>query len=294
MQTQDSSTRSVALKQIERNEENPRLIFRQDRLDTLRDSIKQVGILVPLIVAKRGDKYILVDGERRWLCAKQLGISEVPVNIIEAPDETTYILRMFNIHKVREDWELIPTAWKLEKIMDLFDTKNITKLASLTSLSGSTIERCRRLLWYPKWVQELIFEEEKKPESDRLLKEDFFTELYPLLRRLKNRNSQVFERYSQDEVLGALIQKRRSGIIKNVVKVRDLLGLLPGREKNVPEKTDSAFVSFIQNKNMSIEDLSSLTNVQDYGEVKKAKSMAKGLRHMLDSMEQIKDKELIS
>lgn len=294
MQKPETTTKTLPITEIEPNTDNPRLIFRQDKLDLLRESIEQVGILVPLIVARKENKFVLIDGERRWLCAKQLGISKVPVNIIDAPDESTYILRMFNIHKVREDWELMPTAWKLEKIMDLFGTKSVSKIASLTSLSKSTIDRCSRLLWYPKWVQELIFEEEKKSEAERFLKEDFFTELYPLLKRLRNRNSEVFKRYSMDGVLEALIQKRKTGVIKNVVKIRDLLGLVPGRAKTIPAVVDSAFLTFIQNKSMSIEDLTSKTNIQGYEDIKKTKAMVKKLRRILETMKNVTDKELVS
>ena len=83
---------------LERNKDNPRLIFRQDDLDALQQSIADQGILVPLTVFKEGHGYRLLDGERRWRCAIKLGLSRVPVIVQPKPERLQNIMMMFAIH----------------------------------------------------------------------------------------------------------------------------------------------------------------------------------------------------
>lgn len=89
-------------KQLVKNPDNPRLVFEKVDLDILKDSIRESGILVPLLVYKRekDGKYVILDGQRRWMCALDLGLETVPANIISEPSQTTNILTMFNIHNV--------------------------------------------------------------------------------------------------------------------------------------------------------------------------------------------------
>ncbi|MCK4826449.1 ParB/RepB/Spo0J family partition protein, partial [bacterium] len=102
----------IPIEKIRRNPHNPRVLFDPEPLNVLRDSIKEVGILVPLLVYEsiKTKDYVILDGERRWRCAKELGLPDVPANVIEEPSTLNNILRMFNIHNVREPWELMPTA----------------------------------------------------------------------------------------------------------------------------------------------------------------------------------------
>src|SRR5688500_5702135 len=91
---------TVSPTQITRNPNNPHRFFNDERLDLLRTSIQEVGVLVPLIVYKEpgvSNLYVLMDGERRWLSSSELGLSSVPVNVIDAPTPLDNLLRMFNI-----------------------------------------------------------------------------------------------------------------------------------------------------------------------------------------------------
>ena len=74
----------IAPDDIDRNPENPRLLLRQGPMDELKKSIYETGILVPLIVYhdRSTGRFILLDGERRWRCAKELNLPRVPANII--------------------------------------------------------------------------------------------------------------------------------------------------------------------------------------------------------------------
>jgi len=143
----DTSARASGLNhirtdEIDRNPGNPRLLFTEEEMEQLTESIASEGILVPVVVFEADGSYVLIDGERRWRCAKQLGLPEVPAVIVGAPDESQMLVQMFNIHMVRQSWADMPTAWALEKLIDKTGIENARELSDLTGLS---LERLKRL-----------------------------------------------------------------------------------------------------------------------------------------------------
>ncbi|MDA8118310.1 MAG: ParB/RepB/Spo0J family partition protein, partial [Actinomycetota bacterium] len=165
--------------QLQPNPFNPRMLFDKAPMKTLQESIERVGILVPLTVYQRGSdgKFIILDGQRRWICAQELGVTIVPVNQVAEPSTVQNIVTMFQIHKLREDWELMPTALKLDVLMQELKETSERKLAELTGLDIAVVTRCKKLLSYPKEYQELMLD----PDPDKRVKADFFIELYPVL-----------------------------------------------------------------------------------------------------------------
>lgn len=161
------------------NPHNPRVLFDALPLKTLEESIQKVGILVPLTVfkAKGSDQYTILDGQRRWICAQRLQLPEVPINEVTKPTTTQNIVMMFQIHKLRQDWELMPTALKLAVLMQELDEKKDKPLAELTGLDVAAVTRCKKLLWYPKRYQEMML----FADPAERIKADFFIELYPIL-----------------------------------------------------------------------------------------------------------------
>jgi ParB/RepB/Spo0J family partition protein len=124
---------------LDRNPDNPRLVFRQDDLESLEKSIADQGILVPLTVFREGKNYRLLDGERRWRCALKLGLSKIPVIVQPKPERLQNIMMMFAIHHARTDWDPLPTALKLQDLETEFQrrhgrTPTETELAGLASL----------------------------------------------------------------------------------------------------------------------------------------------------------------
>ena len=133
-----STLLKISPEEISPNPHNPRLIFGPDDLNELKKSIGKVGILVPLTVYKNQRKfpktaYILLDGERRWRCAQELGLETVPANIIDEPSDVTQnILFMFNIHHYRKEWSLFPTALKLKVLIEKLGTDSEATLFNFT------------------------------------------------------------------------------------------------------------------------------------------------------------------
>jgi ParB/RepB/Spo0J family partition protein len=220
--------------EIERNPENPRLIFHEDTLEILRDSIRKVGILVPLLVYQRTKdrKYVLLDGERRWLCALDLKLKEVPANVIAEPNKLSNILTMFNIHNVRESWEPMPTALKLEVLMRLLKIKDNETLAAHTGLSVGYVARCKKLLNYDKKYQDMML----LAARDERVKADFFVELYPIFGQLKKYLPEIDEKYNKKQITDAFLSKYQKNVITDVIDFRQLSRMIRAIDKGASRR----------------------------------------------------------
>lgn len=149
---------SVPTASLKPNPHNPRRLFDELPLKTLEESIQKVGVLVPLTVyqAKGSNKYTILDGQRRWICAQRLGLTKIPINQVAEPSVAENIVTMFQIHKLRKDWELMPTALKLGVLMDELKEKRDKQLSELTGLDIAVVTRCKKLLTFPQKYQEMM------------------------------------------------------------------------------------------------------------------------------------------
>lgn len=202
--------KEILVKALKPNPHNPRLLFDREPLDILRASIENVGILVPLTVYKAsGEKqFTILDGQRRWMCAQEIGLRTLPVNEVGEPTVTQNIVTMFQIHKLRKDWELMPTALKLGVLMDAMEERGDKPLAELTGLDVAVVQRCKKLLWYSlKYQETMLF-----PEPGERVKADFFIELYPVV---TDRSVVKAAWYKRDYLIDRMLEKyqnRWSGI----------------------------------------------------------------------------------
>lgn len=213
---------------IDRNEDNPRLIFRSDDLLTLEQSISDQGILVPLTVFKEGRLYRLLDGERRWRCAKRLGLSRVPVIVQPKPERLQNIMMMFAIHHARRDWDPLPTALKLLDLEDEFKKQNgrtpsESELSGLASLSRGEVRRLRKLINLPDRYRKELLDELEKPKSKQVLTVDHVLEATTAASLLRKQN--IVDKSGEDDLRQAIISKFKSGTIVNTVAPRKLARL---------------------------------------------------------------------
>lgn len=132
---------------IDPNAGNPRLIFPENELDRLTESIAQEGVLVPIVVYEKGGRYILVDGERRFKCARTLGLKTIPALVTTERNEHDLLVQMFNIHLIREPWRDMPTAKALGRLIEELKAKNDPDLSDrhLANLTGLSPERINQL-----------------------------------------------------------------------------------------------------------------------------------------------------
>jgi len=214
--------------QLQRNPENPRLIFRQDELDALQDSIAKQGILVPLTVYQSSKHYFLLDGERRWRCALKLGLPKVPVIIQPEPDRMQNLMMMFAIHNARKDWDPLPTALKLQDLEEEFTRRNGRKpkeeeLAGLASLSRGVVRRLKKLLHLPEEYRDELQRELEKPRSKQEITVDHVLEATKAAESLRKRS--VIDTKEENKLRRAILNKFRSKVISNTVAPRKLVRL---------------------------------------------------------------------
>jgi ParB family chromosome partitioning protein len=146
----------VKISKIEPNREQPRKDFKEEQLQELADSIRQYGVLQPLLVQKRGDLYEIIAGERRWRAAKLAGIKEVPVVIREyGKQQAMEIALIENVQ--REDLNPIEEAVAYQRLMQEFHLKQ-EEIAERVSKNRSTITNSMRLLNLVPKVQQMLME----------------------------------------------------------------------------------------------------------------------------------------
>lgn len=220
-----SRLKMVSPASIEPNPENPRLIFRQDEMESLMLSIDKHGIQVPLTVYREGGGYRLLDGERRWRCAKKLNLKTVPVIVQRKPSELQNLVLMYNIHALREQWDYYTIASKLERVISLYEveyrtTPNESTLSELTGLTRGAIRRCQLLIDLPDRFKIMLVEELRKPKLQQRLTEDFFLEMQKALKAVVRRLPEYEPRL--DEIRDTLVMKFRKKIISAVTDFRQL------------------------------------------------------------------------
>lgn len=153
----DESGVMVNINKVEPNREQPRKNFDEDALMELSDSIKQFGVLSPLLVQDKGTYYEIIAGERRWRAAKMAGLKEVPVIIRNLTDqEIVEISLIENIQ--REDLNPIEEALAYKRLLEEFDLKQ-DEVAERVSKSRTAVTNSMRLLKLDERVQQMIIDE---------------------------------------------------------------------------------------------------------------------------------------
>jgi ParB family chromosome partitioning protein len=226
MATHDATLQEINPDRIAPNPDNPRLIFREADMNALLESISEVGIKVPLSVYRDDQLFVLVDGERRWRCAKKLNLKVVPVIVQPKPSRLENLLTMFNIHNVRVDWDLMPAALKLKEVKALLESEGKSasprNLAGITGVSLPTIRRALDLLELPERYQRMLLGEAEKPKDQQKVTVDLFVEVNKSKRVVKKYVPEVFEHISEVEYVDAMVDKYAMGVVNNVVRFRDI------------------------------------------------------------------------
>ena len=153
----ETNINKLSISDLVRNKNQPRKLFDKDSLEGLTNSIKERGIIQPIIVRRSQDqsaKYEIIAGERRWLAAQNAGLHEAPVVITEADDLKS--LEFAIVENVqRDDLNAIEEAEGYKRLIDdfLYDQD---KVAKFIGKSRSHISNCLRLLSLPNEVIDLI------------------------------------------------------------------------------------------------------------------------------------------
>jgi ParB family chromosome partitioning protein len=147
----------VKITMVEPNREQPRKNFDEDALQELADSIKQFGVLQPIVVQDRKDHYEIIAGERRWRAAKIAGLKEVPVIIKNLTEkEIVEIALIENIQ--RENLNPIEEAQAYKRLLTEFSLKQ-DEVAERVSKSRTAVTNSMRLLKLCDEVQQMVIDE---------------------------------------------------------------------------------------------------------------------------------------
>lgn len=209
----------VKITKVEPNREQPRKKFDEEALQELSDSIKEYGILQPLLVKKTGDTYQIIAGERRWRAAKLAGLKEVPVIIREYDKQQSVEIALIE-NVQRADLNPIEEAFAYQQLMQEFGLKQ-EEIAARVSKNRATITNSIRLLKLAKNVQGLLIDGQISSGHARAL--------------LGIEDAQQQEKLAKD-----IVEKGLS--VREVEKLVKLLSKPPKEKKEKEEEKDMRFI----------------------------------------------------
>ena len=209
----------VKITMVEPNREQPRKNFDEDSLQELADSIKQFGLLQPILVKDRGEYYEIVAGERRWRAAKLAGLKEIPVIIRDLTDqEIVEISLIENIQ--REDLNPIEEAQAYKRLLTEFNLKQ-DEVAERVSKSRTAVTNSMRLLKLCDQVQKMVIDDMistgharalisiEDPEEQYLIAQKIFDEklsVREVEKLVKNLHKPEKPKKQEDKTLAAIYE----------------------------------------------------------------------------------------
>lgn len=215
--------KNIPLANIVPDESQPRKNFDAHKLGQLKKSITNHGILTPLVVEKHGSNYLLVDGERRYRAAKELGVKEVPALIQEPKSGVDRLVQQFHIQEQHEGWS---NTEKAAAIIDLAKALNLSvaSTAELLSIPPQTIST---YLSFGKLMSREMFQREEIPLKyarpiitlREFVKKEYIKQL-----------DEEFDKGQERQLEHAVIKRIKSGEISrstDMVKLRDSIKLNP-------------------------------------------------------------------
>ncbi len=153
---ENSAGSLIKISKIEPNRDQPRKNFDKEALEALSDSIRQHGVISPITVQKKGDRYIIIAGERRWRAARMAGLTEIPAYVGDYSEREIAELSLIeNIQ--REDLNPIEEAQAYKRLMTEFNLKQ-EEVAERVSKSRSAITNTMRLLKLSEEVQKYLID----------------------------------------------------------------------------------------------------------------------------------------
>ena len=254
-----AALQEISPDQVHPNPDNPRLVFLEDEMRELMDSIKEVGIKVPVSLYQDGSRYVLIDGERRWRCAKRLNLDVIPAIVQPKPTKLENLLMMFNIHNVRVDWDPMPMALKLKEVSELLakqgqDT-SAKKLAAVTGVPLASVRRALDLLDLPQKYQTLLLREAQKPRTEQRIKADLFIEVYKSLHTVERHAPEVLKEVSKPQYVDSMVRKYVDGVIDNVVAYREVSKIARGENVGINRRAAlPVLIKLVKNKDYGVKD----------------------------------------
>ena len=154
--TDTISSMTVRLSEIEPNRDQPRKVFNEESITSLAESIKEHGMLQPILVRPFGSGYQIIAGERRWRAARMLGLSEVPVQIREMDDQQAMQIALIE-NLQRENLNPVEEAEGYKDLCERFSMSH-EDIAKAVGRSRSSVSNAVRLLSLPDEILIMLSE----------------------------------------------------------------------------------------------------------------------------------------
>ncbi len=197
----DSRILKIAPGQIGINPHQPRQHFSEEALSDLASSIKQHGIIQPLIVTRKGDGYELIAGERRLRSAVMLGLNEVPVIVREEKEQKKLEIALIE-NLQRENLNPLETAFAYRRLIDEFDITQ-EEAAQKVGKARSSVANALRLLTLPTQIQEALVQGKiTEAHAKYLLGLDDSVKQTNVLKKILRQNLTVAETSKEIQRLG--------------------------------------------------------------------------------------------
>ncbi|WP_026524500.1 MULTISPECIES: ParB/RepB/Spo0J family partition protein [unclassified Butyrivibrio] len=211
---EEGQVTTVNITKVEPNRDQPRKTFDEDKLIELSDSIKQHGIINPLIVQDRGDHYEIIGGERRWRAAKKAGLKEVPVIIKNLTEEEIAEYALID-NLQRDDLNPIEEALAYKRFIDEFGyTQDV--VAEKVSKSRVTITNSLRLLKLCDEVRQMLIDEKLSMGHARaLISIENPEEQLQIAEEVFDKKLNVRETEKLVKNLGKPDKKKKKSVLKN-------------------------------------------------------------------------------
>lgn len=158
---------SVPIKDILANPEQPRKIFYDEAIKELSGSIKEYGVLQPIILKKESDGYIIIAGERRFRAAQMAGLSEIPALVKNMEDQEAALVSLVE-NVQREDLNFLEEARAYKRLMEDFGLTQV-EIAEKVNKKQSTISNKIRILALPEDIQEKLIQNKMTERHARAL-----------------------------------------------------------------------------------------------------------------------------
>ena len=219
------SSSYISLNLIKPNQDQPRKYFDEEKILQLSESIKEHGVIQPLVVRKQDGVYIIVAGERRWRAAKAAGLKEVPVIVMNLSDKQ--VLEISLIENIqRQDLNPIEEAWAFKKLIDEFSFTQ-EELSRRIGRSRTALTNSMRLLNLDKRVQEYLI--------DGVITEGHGRALLAVI------DSELQYKTAQIIIDDSLSVRETERLINNLKKE-------PEKNDTIKENTINPYISDIKNK----------------------------------------------
>lgn len=295
----------IPIENIKCNDLNPREKFIESEEDELIESILSKGILNPIIVyeQRKDNKYVILDGERRYRACLKLNIKKIPAHVlVREPTPLENISMMFHIHNVREEWTDFAISLSLGRVIEEMgkDTHNlktsdIKELKKVTSLSEYKLRKYLRFHYYPREVIDIFLESEKKEKPDKGVDSDILSEMYKPLIQIEKLMPNLIKKHPIKKIIKACIQKKASKIIETNKEFRLFSKALTAAKKGEirTEVLEKTIEEFITKPEVSPKDVYKSTSEVVYqvkGIIKNSDNLYEDVSNL--NMKQLSKKEL--